>query len=455
MKKFFEELGAELKPRHSADGSGPSLTERVKVFFHQRYAKNRERTQYLKEQKTLKHLEDLLLRAGGLSGVHGIEDETILEEIHMGASRAVSNFSIPGYDFFGKIIGKDRIVGDTFASYQSGKKTVFYFGDATGHGVQAGFTVAELSKLFNEYATKKLAFAELFVTINNRLKENLKGRVFVTAVFFEHDAETGELRMIGGGHDPFFLYRAESKSVEKIIPGGLAMGVRMIQNLSSVKIRTIPMGNRDVIFGYTDGFIESRDLSGNLYGMDRLMNSFHEACKTSENDPERIFEAVLTETKRFAPVFADDVSAFVWVRNSDKDVVVNKEQLQDILNEVGLKERETKLGAFKNLNRAEIVEVLKKERHEAELKRRLLHLDRLYQMGEFLKLKQKVQENIREGYVSDKMTKYLEKVIANEDKIRVSKLEEKLRRKYDTLLDLHKKGENEIVIREIVEIITR
>lgn len=156
----------------------------------------------------------------------------------------------------------------------------------------------------------------------------------------------------------------------------------------------------------------------------------------------------------FAPSFDDDISGFIWVRNTDKDVIVDKGELQAILDEVGLRERES-FGSLKNRNRAEIMELLKKEKFERELKIRLIQLDRLYKMGEFLKLKQRIQDNFREGYVHDRMKKYLEKIIANEDKFKLMKLEERLRRKYETLLELQKKGENEIVIREVVEIITR
>jgi hypothetical protein len=215
------------------------------------------------------------------------------------------------------------------------------------------------------------------------------------------------------------------------------------------------MGHKDVLFGYTDGFVECRDLMGKLFGITRLGEVGAEAVAATGADPEKSFKYVLDEVKRYANSFEDDVSGFFWTRNTDKDTVVNHEQLQQILDEVGLKERDARLGTYKNRNRAEIVEMLKKEEHAAELKRRLGMLDRLYKMGEFLKLRQKIQESIREGYVDNQMTRYLEKVILNEDKVKAVKLEEKLRRKYETLVDLQKKGENEIVIREIVEIITR
>lgn len=96
---------------------------------------------------------------------------------------------------------------------------MFYIGDATGHGVQAGFTVALLSKIFFEFSKKIKNFSELFVTLNNELKLKLKGRIFVTSVFFELDATNNSFSFIGAGHDPMLLYRKKTNTVEKIIPG--------------------------------------------------------------------------------------------------------------------------------------------------------------------------------------------------------------------------------------------
>jgi len=76
-----------------------------------------------------------------------------------------------------------------------------------------------LTKIFFEQAKKIKGFSELFLEVNNRLKDSLKGKVFVTAVFFEHEGMGGKLRFIGAGHDPLIFYTAKTGTVEKIIPG--------------------------------------------------------------------------------------------------------------------------------------------------------------------------------------------------------------------------------------------
>lgn len=455
LQKFIDEVGAEIHDKQNAvEGVKATFFQQIKATWHE-YGKGRhERATYIREQRSLKEIESLLLRAGGIIDMPE-GSERLLEAVKSGTARAVSGFALPGFDFFGEIRGKDQIVGDTFGSYTEGRRTIFYFGDATGHGVQAGFTVAALSKLFHEHVRKIKSFPELFVRINNDLKDRIKARMFVTAVFFEYDSEKNLLQYIGAGHDKMVYLHYAEKRTELITPGNLALGVRVIKNAASIKPKELPMRHKDALFGYTDGFVEARNgEGGEFYGLNRLVENFKTNYLKCECDPEKSYKALYKSANEFAASFDDDVSGFIWSRNTDKDVIVDKGELQAILDEVGLREKEN-IGGLKNRNRAEIMELLKKEKFERELKIRLIQLDRLYKMGEYLKLKQRIQDNFREGFVHDRMKKYLEKIIQNEDKFKMMKLEERLRRKYDTLLELQKKGENEIVIREIVEIITR
>ncbi len=108
---------------------------------------------------------------------------------------------------------------------------------------------------------------------------------------------------------------------------------------------------------------------------------------------------------------------------------------------------------YTNKTKQQIMEALKRERHERELKIRLTRLDRLYKMAEFTKLKQEIYLYFREGYVHDRMRFYLEKALENEHKFIMKKQDEKLKRRYEVLQELYKKGEYEIVIKETIDIL--
>gem|GEM_PF-5378984 len=60
-----------------------------------------------------------------------------LESMHQGLIKEINNENILGYDFYGKILGADKISGDTFGFHDAKLKYNFFIGDATGHGIRA------------------------------------------------------------------------------------------------------------------------------------------------------------------------------------------------------------------------------------------------------------------------------------------------------------------------------
>lgn len=151
--------------------------------------------------------------------------------------------------------------------------------------------------------------------------------------------------------------------------------------------------------------------------------------------------------------FEDDVSFFIFSRNTAKDLINNKAELESILKEMDVKKTDNKTIDFNNKTRQQVIEALKKERHERELKIRLDRLERLYKMTEFTKLKQEVYLYFREGYIHDRMRFYLEKALENEHKTIMKKQDEKLQKKHELLQELYKKGEYELVIKEVIDVL--
>lgn len=454
LKNILQEVGVEmvdLKGKKNA-----SFFETISFFIKTFKHKNLEKKENLKRQAALNNIEKLLIKSGTIENISDeYSDGKFFTAIQTGLIKNVSNFSIHGFDFFGKIHGKDEIVGDTFGYYKEENKTLFYIGDATGHWVQAWFTVAILSKIFFEFSRKIKSFWELFVTINNELKQKLKGKIFVTSIFFELDNINNKLSFIWWGHDPMLLYRRQTNSIEKIIPWWLALGVRLIPNISSVKIKDINMMDGDVLFGYTDGIIEAKDASNEMYGFSRMEKSFKLHAHKYEHNPEKIYKMILWDVDafRWKIPFEDDVSFFIFVRNTKKERISNKKELELLMQEMDFKKVGNKDIDFKNKTKQEIIDTLKQERHERELKIRLDRLDHLYQMEEFTKIKQEVYIYFREWYVHEKMRFYLEKSLELEQKSLMKKQDEKLKKKYEMLQELYKKGEYELVMKETLDIL--
>lgn len=98
---------------------GVSLFKNLSIFIKSFGIKNLEKKEYLKRQKALKDVERLLTQSGTIDNIT-LEhfNSELLSITHSGLTKDISDFSIHGFDFFGKIHGKDKIVGDTFGYYK-------------------------------------------------------------------------------------------------------------------------------------------------------------------------------------------------------------------------------------------------------------------------------------------------------------------------------------------------
>jgi hypothetical protein len=211
----------------------------------------------------------------------------------------------------------------------------------------------------------------------------------------------------------------------------------------------------DILFGYTDGIIEVKDAFNTMYGIDRMEKSFKAHAHKYEYNPGKIYEMMMRDVDEFRGKmpFEDDVSFFIFSRNFKKDIVSNKEELANLMKEMDIKKVGKKDIDFMNKTKQQIIDTMKQERHERELKIRLDRLDRLYQMAEFTKIKQEVYLYFREGYVHERMRFYLEKALENEHKSIIKKQDEKLKRKYELLQELYRKGEYELVMKETLDVL--
>ena len=261
--------------------------------------------------------------------------------------------------------------------------------------------------------------------------------------------------MIWAWHPPLMVYRKEKRKVERIIPWWLALWVRNIPNMASVKARDIELGDWDILFWYSDWILETRDTSWQMYLTDRVEVSFEKNSKLT-SEPEKIYEWMMADIAEFKwwTEFEDDVSLFFFARNYNKDLIANKEELEQILKEANSKKSVKDIELNKR-TKEEIIEEIRREKMERETKIRLDRLENLSKMWEYYRLKQDVLQYLREWFAHEKMHTYLEKAIANEQKVALAKMEDRLQRKYETLTELYKKWEYELVIREATDVIFR
>ena len=380
--------------------------------------------------------------------------EEKLETIHKGLTKEISNKSIIWYDMYGKILWSDKISWDSFGFHEGTTKYNFFLWDATWHGIRAWFIVTLLSRLFNENVSKPLD--ELAMEINNGLKQDLKSRNFITWIFFEaYKSNINTLKFVWMWHEPMLVYRSESKTVESIIPGGLAWGIRLIKEKTDVKVKDLEMASNDIILMYSDGIIENKNSEGEFYWMERLKQAF-EKISEAEKDITKIYEYIVNDVQLFkwGSAFEDDVSVLVIKRDTEKDIITeDSDYLQDITLKKGLTKKQAKKLEWKTKD--EVEEELAKIKKDKDTQRILKILESLYYTWEILKLKQEAIKYIKQWYIHKKINLYLKKAIDNETKYKVEQKNQKMSSKYLVLTELYKKWDYQTVINEIEEIIAQ
>ncbi|MBI4232239.1 PP2C family protein-serine/threonine phosphatase, partial [Candidatus Peregrinibacteria bacterium] len=159
--------------------------------------------------------------------------------------------------------------GDCFDFVSAKGKTYIYLGDVTGHGVAAGLIMTMVNSLIDVFANLYDSAYEILVNVNRYIKSHVKKAMFMTLVMLSWDEKRQSLSFVGAGHEHILVYRADSGTCDVILSGGIALGM-VPDNSEVIREQEIPLGVGDYIVLYSDGIIEARNASGEMFGIERL-----------------------------------------------------------------------------------------------------------------------------------------------------------------------------------------
>jgi serine phosphatase RsbU (regulator of sigma subunit) len=213
---------------------------------------------------------------------------------------------VPGLIVTAKNRPAVEVGGDSFDFVTFGDRTFFYIGDVAGHGAAAGLIMSMVNMLVYTYGEVFESPYDLMVHLNRQLKRRIPATRFMTMVMMKWDHVKKTLSYVGAGHEHILVFRAQKGIVEIIKTGGVALG--MIPDNSGV-IREIPLdlAVNDMILLYTDGISEARNMSGEMFGLQRLQDSF--LRYGVQYNPEGIAQHI-----------ADDLAHFMQGHKADDDM---------------------------------------------------------------------------------------------------------------------------------------
>jgi len=218
----------------------------------------------------------------------------------------------PEFVVGGRMIPADEVGGDFFDVLTSESDLWITIGDVSGHGIGAGLIMLMVQSAFATQfrASSKQDPNIVMRTVNGLLWENITERLrenkYVTCQLLVYRGDG--VFHVAGGHQWPFVYRAATKSIERIDATGPWLGILEAWPLAgNTEIR---LEQDDVLCLYSDGLIEAHDEQGTLYDAARFVSSLEIALR-STSDLEAAIDRVLYDLFSFCPKPDDDVTVLL------------------------------------------------------------------------------------------------------------------------------------------------
>ena len=162
-------------------------------------------------------------------------------------------------------------------------------GDVAGKGIPAALL---MSRLYSAVRTQMLTTNDPVLAakaVNDEFTFDRDAFLFITMMIVVMNRETGHLRLVNAGHSPLLLCDAGEVTPLGIKGGGMPLGVLDGQEFSAIEAQ-LNEGSRFAI--YSDGFTESINPAGELFGRSRLSELLTDDSASSKQIIDSIVSAV-------------------------------------------------------------------------------------------------------------------------------------------------------------------
>jgi sigma-B regulation protein RsbU (phosphoserine phosphatase) len=181
--------------------------------------------------------------------------------------------------------------------------------DVSGKGVPASLIMAMCRSVLRSHASTQHTASAVLQKVNAQIFPDIKEDMFISMAYAILDAKSPEVTLSRAGHDAPLLYRAKEKTVSKINPPGMALGIDSGDVFNRVtgdfSLRLEP---GDCLILYTDGVTEALDRHGEEFGMENVIKSIQASAAEGA-------AAMITR-------LTDDLRAFVGTHPQNDDITL-------------------------------------------------------------------------------------------------------------------------------------
>lgn len=214
---------------------------------------------------------------------------------------------VPGLEIVAKTRPAVELGGDSFDFITRGDNTFIYVGDVTGHGVPAALVMTMVNTLVHTFVEVYDNAYDVLVNTNKQLKHRIKSTMFMTLLMLRWNRMSRQMTFVGAGHEHLIVYRANTGKCEVRQSGGIALGM-VPDNSKLIKEQELQLMEEDVIVLFSDGLTEGRNMAGEMYTLDRLIQAVERFA--TQYGPAGIVHHVALDYSRFVEnhIQDDDVT---------------------------------------------------------------------------------------------------------------------------------------------------
>lgn len=207
-----------------------------------------------------------------------------------------AGYRVRGANFAARLISGDYF---DFVDLSDGRHGVI-IADVSGKGVAAGLVMASCRSALRAHAASNETPGGTLAALNRQVFADMREDMFVSAAYAVLENGSGKLTLARAGHDAPLLFRKNAGDVERLKPGGLALGIDKGPVFERVmKEMEVQLESGDVLLFYTDGVNEAENAKGQEFGKERLRERFAALAVDGA-------EKVVTELPKELQAFAGD-----------------------------------------------------------------------------------------------------------------------------------------------------
>jgi sigma-B regulation protein RsbU (phosphoserine phosphatase) len=182
---------------------------------------------------------------------------------------------LEGFQISGINIPAQQVSGDYYDYINIDEQHIgVAIADVSGKGVPASLIMAMCRSVLRSQATSQLSPATALRQVNAQLFPDIKEDMFISMAYAVLDKNTATITLCRAGHDAPLLYRARDKSVSRINPPGMALGIDSGGVFNRVTGDfSLSLERDDCLVLYTDGVTEALNSQGDEFGMASVIES--------------------------------------------------------------------------------------------------------------------------------------------------------------------------------------